>query len=347
MKLLKNYSNNRLKITYITFLYRVVWAIFVWFHTLTYTQAQMHYHSVDAPSYVSDKTLRIASYNLNWLGAKPNKQRRKLPKSIRTERTAVDFNKLSRLMHILNADIIAVQEVKQANILEKILNPNKYTFLLTNQPHKQRTGFAIRKHIHFKRNDDLTTLQLLSPKHNNLRSAADITIFLPHNETLRILSVHLKSGCYSLRRVHASCNVLKKQFQALATWLKEVHKKHDYVIIAGDFNRRLIKGDPLLSILEKHQVDNFFWRIFKKHRPNDTQFTAPFMAKRPQCWGGRFFGFIDHFVMLSQSKTRMTIQNTGEITYPSTLSFKNNAHLLSDHCPIYIDLGNRFLSNNK
>ena len=68
-------------------------------------------------------------------------------------------------------------------------------------------------------------------------------------ESLRVLSVHLKSGCWSAdqddnRSSEDSCATLRDQMEALAAWIAQRREAGEAFVVAGDLNRRLaVPGD--------------------------------------------------------------------------------------------------------
>ncbi|MFN3667881.1 MAG: hypothetical protein ACK4VY_01080 [Brevundimonas sp.] len=99
----------------------------------------------------------------------------------------------------------------------------------------QRTGFAIRKGFPFDRLPDFTAIQA---GNRDLRSGVDL-ILRPHGgEPVRVLSVHLKSGCSSGDRAEA-CAALFEQVPVLERWIDERADERIRFAVLGDFNRRL------------------------------------------------------------------------------------------------------------
>lgn len=120
-----------------------------------------------------------------------------------------DYTALRAHATSLNADIIAFQEVESVAGAERVFDPTVYAIVMEERPgtpnskppcngapqlhlNRQATGFAVRKSLRIDRHPDLTTLQDGDP---NLRSAVDITVSRKGRQPIRLLSVHLKSGC--------------------------------------------------------------------------------------------------------------------------------------------------------
>ena len=113
------------------------------------------------------------------------------------------------------------------------------------------TGFAIRKGIQYRRNADLRTL---GGEDAFQRRGADIAVVTGGQE-LRLLSVHLKTGCWGRKQDRDSgsrktCATLRAQIQRLKAWADARRTEGSAFVILGDFNRRLaLPGDWAWGLL--------------------------------------------------------------------------------------------------
>lgn len=146
--------------------------------------------------------LKVASWNLEFLAQDNGKGC--------TPRTDADYAKLKLYADRLGADVIAFAEVENATAAARVFDPAKYDILIetragSNTPSpcgasssqmfiRQAVGFAIRKGLTYERRADLTDLQVGNP---NLRSGVDIIVKPKAGAPVRLLAVHLKSGCFS------------------------------------------------------------------------------------------------------------------------------------------------------
>ena len=101
------------------------------------------------PAGASAAEIKIASWNIYWLTSEdPNHHRRK----------ASDYVKLADYANDLDADVIALQEV-DAGFVRKVFPPQQYSIELSQRKDtRQRTGFAIRKGIRYRRLPDYRAL---------------------------------------------------------------------------------------------------------------------------------------------------------------------------------------------
>src|SRR6185312_15385322 len=108
---------------------------------------------------------------------------------------------------------------------------------------------------------------------------ADVTLHFPGGP-LRLLAVHLKTGCWSkpLTAHLRSCETLAEQLPVLERWIAA--RRHDGTpfLVLGDFNRDMKAGDPFLAALERA-----------------APLTVPTSTRSDPCWGENS-DFIDHIV---------------------------------------------------
>ncbi|MEJ1979209.1 MAG: hypothetical protein WDN49_26940 [Acetobacteraceae bacterium] len=136
--------------------------------------------------------LKVATWNLEWLTARVEGDPA-LPSDVHPK-VAADIALLRRYAAILDADVVALQEVDGPGIAAAIFPPDQYALYFTNDPVVQRVGVAVRRSIHVQPNPDVTALDLYPSARFPLRSGVDLTLDLPGGK-LRLLAVHLKTGC--------------------------------------------------------------------------------------------------------------------------------------------------------
>jgi endonuclease/exonuclease/phosphatase family metal-dependent hydrolase len=115
-------------------------------------------------------TLKVATWNIENLTV--------------GSRTAAELAALRRLVDLLDADVIALQEVDGPEAAQQIFDEGDYTFHFSTQDNPQRTGFAIREGVAFTAHPDLAELDI-----GDVRRGADLTVMIG-NQPLRLLSVH-------------------------------------------------------------------------------------------------------------------------------------------------------------
>ena len=260
--------------------------------------------------------LKVATWNLEWLTDRPDGDRA-LPKDAHPKRPE-DIVTLAGYAAQLDADVIAIEEVDGRAIAARIFPPDRYSIHMTGDHVVQRVGLVVRRGLAYDVNPDDTALALPGPPPAHLRSGADITLHLADGP-LRILAVHLKTGCQRdpLTTSHRpACAELQRQLPPLQDWIAARKAEGVPFIVLGDFNRWMDAKDQVLAALNE---------------------AAPLvradagMAISP-CWGGE--RFIDHILAGGPA---------GPWMQPATLSvqvFREAGEdwkdRLSDHCAVAV-----------
>jgi endonuclease/exonuclease/phosphatase family metal-dependent hydrolase len=256
--------------------------------------------------------LKVATWNLEWLTARPAGDPG-LPADVQPK-TAADLAVLRQYAARLDADIVALQEVDGPTIAAALFPPDRYTLYFTNDSVTQRVGFAVRRGITVRRNPDLAALDLYPTAQFRLRSGADITLDLPSGP-LRLLAVHLKTGCQRDRLATShrlQCETLRGQLPVLQGWLTQRRTEGAPFILLGDFNRWMGPQDDMLAALRS---------------------TAPLAlateGRDSPCWGGEHF--IDHILAGGAARAWLDPASLRVLTYREGVDRKPH---LSDHCPV-------------
>jgi hypothetical protein len=99
----------------------------------------------------------------------------------------------------------------------------------------QRTGFAVRTGLTAIDNGDFAALAL----DGSVRRGVDITVTVA-GQPIRLLSVHLKSGCFDvpLSTPGNDCGKLLQQVPLLEGWIDQRTQEGMAFAILGDWNRR-------------------------------------------------------------------------------------------------------------
>ena len=259
--------------------------------------------------------LRIASWNMEHLaqdgaqGCRP--------------RSEADYALLRTYAERLNADVVAFQEVESEAAAARVFDPAKYDIVIETRPAgeafpcrglegrkltRQAVGFAIRKTIAYDRAADLTELQLGDP---NLRSGVDVTVRAKGRAPIRLLAVHLKSGCASGQTGEA-CQILLRQVPLLEQWIDGRAREAVRFAVLGDFNRRLARaGDPI-------------WADLDDAEPAAADLSLAAGGQGPKC-DPRYGEFIDHIVI--DTRLAKGLAGFEELTYAA-------GERPSDHCPV-------------
>lgn len=260
--------------------------------------------------------LRVATWNMEHLsedGAQGCKAR-----------TDADYASMRAYAERLNADVVAFEEVESTKAAARVFDPAKYNLIIEDRPAgdhfpcggqegrrltRQAVGFAIRKELSVERGPDLTELALGNP---NLRSGVDVTVRAPGGRPLRLLAVHLKSGCFAGLNGDA-CQTLQKQIPILESWIDARAAEPVRFVVLGDFNRRLARKDDAL------------WAELDDGEPANADLSLAEGATGPKC-DPRYKEFIDHIVL--DARATRDLVGFEEQTYAQA-----DGHP-SDHCPI-------------
>ena len=267
--------------------------------------------------------LRIATWNLEHLndtnaaGCVPRDQ--------------ADYDAIVRRIREIDPDVVAFQEVENTAAALRVFPATHWRVEVSTRPetaatrkcwgpsgkylHHQATGFAIRKEIIYHRNEDLESLGAPSFQ----RWGTDITITLGDRQ-LRLLSVHLKSGCWSTKedsssesRTQRSCTTLRNQIRKIRDWADRREDEGTAFAILGDFNRRLAASD------------DWAWRELSPESSPLALLTADIEY---QC-DPDYEEFIDHIVLDATAAALLVPNSTDE--WPL-----HDDH--PDHCAVSTDL---------
>jgi endonuclease/exonuclease/phosphatase family metal-dependent hydrolase len=265
------------------------------------------------PFPVSAATLKLTTWNLEWLTARPQGDPA-LPPDV-TPKDAGAIAILHRYAAFLAPDVAALQEVDGPAMAARIFPPDRYRLHFTHDDVVQRVGFAIRRGLRFTANPDLVGLTLHPG--SRLRSGADITLELPSGK-LRLLAVHLKAGCRSDRLDRSrrpQCATLGQQVPVLQGWIARRRTEGVPFVLIGDFNRWMDGRDD-------------FFAALSRSGPLARAETGHYSP----CWGGG--GFIDHILAGGAARGWMRPESL------RVLVFREHGQAwkrrLSDHCPVSV-----------
>jgi endonuclease/exonuclease/phosphatase family metal-dependent hydrolase len=260
---------------------------------------------------VAPTTLKLATWNLEWLN--------QAPRTGRVERTDADYARLKKYADRLDADVIAVQEVDGEAALRRVFDDARYDYHVTSQNDVQRAGFVYRSSVAVRRNTDLTELDV-----GGLRTGADLTVIV-EGHPVRLLSVHLESGCFDqpLNTPSSACRQLAAQLPVLGAWVDARIAASDTFIVLGDFNRRLKAGEAFYSDIDDDD-------------PATPGLTLATDGRTSTCWGGQFPQLVDH-IILSPAATRWLVSGSFSMLDYERADEAFRA-TLSDHCAVSVSL---------
>lgn len=289
----------------------------------------------------SDSELKIATWNLEWFmqpetlraltpaclprEAPRDGARRAVPCDVAHEqlRSNEDIAALRKYAAALDADVIALQEVDGIDAA-RLVFPD-YEFCFSGRIAVQNNGFAIRHGLPFSCGADLTPLSLA----DDVRRGVELVLFPATPRELRLLSIHLKSGCArdALDSKRPSCAVLRTQVPILESWIDAQAAGHKPFAILGDFNRDLLNepaGPTVWGELDDAEppaadlVNAAEGQTFQNCTPSQT-----------------YSGYIDYIVLGRDMARGLVPGSFGRETYRPKDAIRRK---LSDHCPVFIRL---------
>ena len=264
---------------------------------------------------VSADVIRIATWNIENL--------REASGEGKNPRYEQDYRRLRKYAKLLDAEIVALQEIENEAALRRVFDPKLYKFFVSTREAKsrKRTAFAVKRKIPAKRYRDLFS----DPEGKGvLRHGIDIEISV-NGRSIRLLSVHLKALCSEdlLTGEGAVCKELASQISILQEWIYERVGEGMPFVVMGDFNRRL-SGEK-----------DIFWSKIDEGEPAGVNLVRATEGLASKCWGGRRSGYVDHIVYGLEVKQWAVAGSFGQLVYEKPGRMKN---LLSDHCPIFMTL---------
>ncbi len=268
--------------------------------------------------------LKLATWNLGWLTQRPAGDPA-LPDNVRRKSEA-DLALLAGYAARLDADVVALQGVDDEAVARLVFPASRYTLMLAGDAVTQHTGFAVRLGLAATRNPDLDQLDPYPGAKFHLRAGTDITLSIGPRR-LRLLSVHLKSGCRDMRLDgpakpdRPACAALMRQADVLRGWLlaRAAESAEAPVVIPivmmGDFGR-VMEG-----------ADEFVSRIGGQARL--TRATA---GHASPCWGNG--SFVDDLLIVGPAAGWVQPGSLRVMVYRETGAEWRGR--LSGHCPVSI-----------
>ena len=276
--------------------------------------------------------LKIATWNIYWLG--DNKH---------NKRTEKDYEKLQLTAQELDADIVALQEVGSVEDARKVFG-NDYSYHFSTRDAEQRVGFAVRNSANLQAS--ATEYRALDV--GRVRYGMDLSV-ARDGKTLRLLAVHLKSGCFqqdlspqavaqmpasSSREQYRkrSCRKLANQVAPLEAWVDERAAGNQPFVILGDFNRRF-DAELRQGFGEQAGV----WTAIDDPMQSGADLSRVNAGQSPRCWNSKFKDYIDHIIVDPRAAKLVKADSFGEVVYDA-IDYRASYKRLSDHCPIYATL---------
>lgn len=297
---------------------------------ITYTLILTLLNCSDARADDKSETIKIASWNIAWLGSHEY-----------NERKDADYKKLAKYAKKLDADVIALQEVESAMWAKKVFG-NDYDFYFTTRDWVQRVGVAVRKSSGL----DVTSKEYKALDVERVRHGMELTLS-KNGKALTLLAVHLKSGCFSEpldtnsvnnmpnktdKEIHKkeACTILSQQIDPLEKWIDKQAKGKKAYLVLGDFNRRFSQ-----DISFKHNEQQGLWQAIDDE--GHEALWTPTATLNSKCWGGYYKDYIDHIVFSPNAKKIYVNNSFEQLVFDEKYTRKLSRNL-SDHCPVSVQL---------
>jgi endonuclease/exonuclease/phosphatase family metal-dependent hydrolase len=284
-------------------------------------------------------TLKIATWNMEWFltpasfnelkGACTRDERahRRHPRSIpcdvaaTLERSATDLAAMAQVAEVLNADLVAIEEVDGPAAANQVFRG--YQFCFTGGREVQNTGFAIRRGLPYRCGPDLVELSL----GDELRRGATLVLYPGSARELHLLAVHLKSGCARGSRDSRAqaCARLARQAPALHAWGAAERRAGHRFAVLGDFNRDLL-----------HEQGDGLWARMGADTDDARLVNTAAAAAFHNCYAGQTHtGYIDYILLGSTLASALVPGSFERLAYAPADAWRLK---LSDHCPVAVRL---------
>ncbi len=256
--------------------------------------------------------VRLATWNIYWLD---------VPDKGKSKRTEQDYVRLRAYANRLDADLVVLQEIAGVEALALVYPEETHTLVCEDSSKPQKVCAALEKAsgLRIEKLPDLAALNVSG----GLRQGLDVMIYRGDEPVLRVLGVHLKSGCFSDASSGASCDKLTKQIPVLEAWAEARGAEGLPFVMMGDFNRRFSAADSIFQDLDDAEPPS-----------SDLMRSIPDGETAP-CYDEKYPEYIDHVLLSPALHGR--VKASAQLVYDEK-DFGTFRKKISDHCPVYVDL---------
>jgi endonuclease/exonuclease/phosphatase family metal-dependent hydrolase len=247
------------------------------------------------------------------------------------KRSEQDLSELARIAKGLIGSVVALQEVDGPLAAAQVFPLDSWQLVcFTRRQHPQKVGFALPKGVPYECNSEFASLDL----DGRTRSGADITLWPNTPKALRLLNVHLKSGCFAGPLFKKGpCIALRSQVPKIEAWIdQQVTQKQAFAVL-GDFNRRLEK-DAQYPAGKDEQAPTSMFAAWHDDKPAGALLlrATSLMADEPCSPLSPYTqGAIDNVLVGAPWAERFASVRASRITYTAEQAKRFR---LSDHCPL-------------
>jgi endonuclease/exonuclease/phosphatase family metal-dependent hydrolase len=321
--------------------------------TLCALSSALALHSAQAASFFGlgdtpPTGLTLATWNMEWLMTpaahdelaarcvrqQPASNERALPctpgRTPPPSRTQADVNALAhsaeQLQSALHADVVALQEVDGPEAARQVFRKGWKLDCFVQRAHPQKVGFAIREGLPYRCNGDLRALDV----DGSTRAGADITLYPGTAQEVRLLAVHLKSGCFDGRmdRHFVPCERLQQQAPIVEGWIDQRVREGVAFAVLGDFNRHPAGPDEAAPV-------NLIQAWSDNNPPGAVLLRATEGAPSVPCDADdKHKLYIDDILIDQKLAARAKNRRFARLPYAP----QDHGRQLSDHCPLIWDL---------
>ncbi len=273
--------------------------------------------------------LHLVSWNMEHLAE--NVDEGCLPRQIE------DYERMRIFAKELNADVVALQEVESVRAVARVFPDKDWNIIVSDRlasrsydcrgngqkSTQQRVALVIRKGVKYQKVGGFKELAL---DKDGLRYGLVAKIILG-KQTLEVMCVHLKSGCFvddystSTRR---ACKTFEQQAPILDGWVEAHIKEKRPFVLLGDFNHRI--ANP----------DNKLWKELTEI-DGEPLVISNSMKELKGCHP-RYPEPIDH-ILMGAGAEQWQLEGSQDIYYfPSKTGTMTEEEMFSDHCPIGVTL---------
>ena len=270
-------------------------------------------------------SLTVATWNIAWFG--DGDEDTVLTGNLEGGRYLRDAADLDRLRAVvdrlvaLGVEAVGLQEIENFAAARRLFPESDWALFVSRRNPSpawaQRTAIAVRRASGWRVERHPDVLEW-SPQGRD-RYGVDLTL-TRGGERVRLLTVHFQSGCNgaALTSERRQCGFLRMQFAVLKGWLHERFLERTPVVVAGDWNRFLSRGEEGDAALFPGEP-----------------LVLPEPGSSPACWDGHFDHFVDHIVAFDAGGGRPVSPRFEEVRYDAPFSRRDR---YSDHCPLVAEL---------
>ena len=295
--------------------------------------------------------LTLATWNLEWLmtpsehdslaarctAQQPRSGQRALPctpgRTPPPSRTPSDLDALARVAQRLreaqDVDVVALQEVDGPEAARQVFRAGWKLDCFTRRAHPQKVGFAIREGLPYRCMGDLGALDI----DGGTRAGADIALWPGTPQEVRLLAVHLKSGCFDgkLDRRFEPCARLRQQVPVVESWIDQRVRDGVALAVLGDFNRHLDRDARYPAGPDETAPLNLMQAWSDKVPPGAELLRATEGQRYLRCDADDTHSrYIDDILIDQRLASRNKNRRFARLSYdPADLG-----RTLSDHCPL-------------